>query len=53
MELFAFKEGSLQCQSNAFIYNNLKNELIAYSIDEGTYSTFDFETLEWSNSDDV
>lgn len=53
MKTFAFKEGSLKCQSNRFIFNNLKDELIAYSIDEKSYATFDFESLQWSNSDDV
>jgi DNA-binding SARP family transcriptional activator len=53
MESFPFKEGSLKCQSNAFVYNNFKNELIAYSINENNYRTFNFETLEWSNSDVV
>lgn len=53
IETFPYKEGTLQCKSNSFIFNNLRNELIAYFIDEYNYSTFNFETLTWSNSDTV
>jgi two-component SAPR family response regulator len=42
---------TLKCKSNSFIYNNLTNKLIAYSISENLYKTFDFKTLTWSDSD--
>lgn len=51
MDTFAYKKHTFQCQSNTFVYSKLKKELIAYSIDENTYSTFDFEKSKWSNSD--
>ena len=53
MKNFSYKDHFLQCQSNFFVYNNFKNQLIAYSIDEKYYSTFDFDKLQWSNSDKI
>ena len=41
----------LQCQSNKFFYNELKEELIAYSIDDNLYKSFDFVNLKWSSLD--
>ena len=53
MKTFSYKDHTLQCQSNFFVYNKFKNQLIAYSIDEKYYSTFDFDKLQWSNSDKI
>ena len=46
IDTLKYKE-KLRCQSNFFVYNNLKGELAAYSPDEQTYTTFDFENLKW------
>ena len=48
-----FETNTLIKQSNHFIYNALKDELAAYSIEDKTYNTFDFEKLEWSRTDDA
>ncbi|MFT6205613.1 MAG: two-component SAPR family response regulator [Spirosomataceae bacterium] len=53
MVTFNYQKGSLNCQSNNFIYNSLKNELIVYSLDENFYSKFDFKKQAWENSDSV
>ena len=51
MDTIKYNNYTLKCQSNNFIYNNLKNELISYSIDEKLYKVFDFTDLRWSDTD--
>lgn len=50
LETLNYNNYKLQCQSNAFFYDNLKKELIAYSIDKNIYKTFDFINLVWSST---
>lgn len=40
-------------ESVDFVYNDLKGELAAYSIEKQTYNTFDFENSEWLNPIDA
>lgn len=51
LDTLNYNNYTLRCQSNAFFYDNLKNELIAYSIDRDIYKNFNFTNLVWSSSD--
>ncbi len=48
IDTLTYIENTLNCQSNYFTYNHLKDELIAYSIEEKLYKKFDFKNLRWT-----
>lgn len=52
IDTITYNNYTLKCQSNNFIYNNLTNQLISYSLDKKLYKTFDFINLRWSDTDE-
>ncbi|WP_299664760.1 hypothetical protein [uncultured Polaribacter sp.] len=49
LETIIVKENFIKCQSNKFFFNNTKEELVAYSIDEQTFNLFNFKDSSWLN----